>query len=271
MGSNSKIGWTDHTFNPWVGCTKVSAGCKNCYAETLMDKRYHRVNWGAGQPRARTSAANWRSPQYWNREALARHRSFKIFSGSLCDWLDAEVPVEWLADFLGLIASNTALTWLLLSKRPELWRERMEAARNELLRREDAASQRALAMVQGWLAGQAPWHIWFGISAERQQELRSRMQSAKEIPAAAVRFVSAEPLLGDIAIREFREHINWVIIGGESGEHRREMSMEHFRSTANECLACDIPLFVKQDSGKREGEQGRIPNSYWRLKQFPTA
>src|SRR5439155_16270327 len=64
---NSKIEWTNHTFNPWIGCTKVSPGCANCYAETLMDTRYGRVHWGKGKPRVRTSADNWAQPIIWNR------------------------------------------------------------------------------------------------------------------------------------------------------------------------------------------------------------
>src|SRR5690242_15285899 len=120
MGQNSNIEWTDHTFNPWIGCSKVSPGCANCYAETLMDNRYGRVKWGKGNPRSRTSAANWSLPRRWNRSArflcdcaipLPEDRESlcccrcglylrrpRVFCASLSDWLDDEVPIEWLAD-----------------------------------------------------------------------------------------------------------------------------------------------------------------------------
>ena len=85
---NSYIEWTDHTFNPWIGCTKVSAGCTHCYAETLMDSRYHRVNWGKGNPRKRTSETYWRQPVKWSNDARNINR---VFCASLADWLDEEV------------------------------------------------------------------------------------------------------------------------------------------------------------------------------------
>jgi len=88
---NSKIEWTHHTFNPWIGCTKVSPGCLNCYAETLMDKRYSRVKWGKGQPRSRTGPDNWRKPWQWNKAAEVATKRPRVFCASLADWLDDEV------------------------------------------------------------------------------------------------------------------------------------------------------------------------------------
>jgi protein gp37 len=79
---NSKIEWTDHTFNPWIGCTKVSALCEHCYAETMMDKRYKRVRWGPSGTRSRTGAENWRKPIRWNREAEAEGVRRRVFCAS---------------------------------------------------------------------------------------------------------------------------------------------------------------------------------------------
>lgn len=151
MSANSHIEWTDHTFNPWEGCTKWSPGCKNCYAETRNKRFAGGKNWGKGAPRRRTSAANWKQPLRWNRDAgtgrflecpkcglrgnpptvcpTAGCSTFasemdtarpRVFCASLADWLDDEVPVEWLADLLSLIHATPNLDWLLLSKRPEL-------------------------------------------------------------------------------------------------------------------------------------------------------
>jgi protein gp37 len=106
MSANTKIEWADHTFNPWIGCTKVSPGCAHCYAET-RSKRTDKVEWGKGKPRKRTSDANWKLPVRWNKlagqvgyqESLTHvQRRPRVFCASLADWLDDEVPSEWPAD-----------------------------------------------------------------------------------------------------------------------------------------------------------------------------
>src|SRR5581483_2425062 len=142
MSTQTKIEWCDHTFNPWIGCTKVDELCTNCYAETQDKFRaWTPKGWGKGKPRQRTSTANWRLPLRWNRdrgqtlEAL-KGTSFKaelerrprVFCASLADWLDDEVPIEWLADLLALIHATPNLDWLLLTKRPENWMSRLVKA-----------------------------------------------------------------------------------------------------------------------------------------------
>lgn len=121
MAENSAIEWCDHTFNPWIGCTKVGPGCDHCYAEHLMDTRYGRVQWGAGNPRSRTSAANWTLPEKWNRDAAAfmaaRGRRQRVFCASLADVFDNEVINDWRVDLFRLIAATPNLDWLLLTKR----------------------------------------------------------------------------------------------------------------------------------------------------------
>ena len=118
MAETTKIQWCDATFNPWIGCSKVSPGCANCYAERDFDLRKHVAKWGAGQPRHRTSVSYWKEPLKWNRHApmLASGVRPRVFCGSLCDWLDDEVPVEWLADLLDLIRRTPNLDWLLLTQ-----------------------------------------------------------------------------------------------------------------------------------------------------------
>src|SRR5689334_3133757 len=88
MAENSKIEWTDHTFNPWMGCQHISPGCDHCYAETMMDHRYGRVEWGPHGTRVRTSDANWRKPIKWNADAKSTGVRAKVFCASLADWLD---------------------------------------------------------------------------------------------------------------------------------------------------------------------------------------
>jgi protein gp37 len=117
MAENSKIEWTDHTFNPWIGCTKVSPACDGCYAENLMANRYGRVRWGAGEDRQRTSLANWRKPLAWNKAAAGKAEPTFVFCASLADVFDNEVDDRWRHDLFALIEETPNLTWLLLTKR----------------------------------------------------------------------------------------------------------------------------------------------------------
>jgi protein gp37 len=156
MAENSLISWTDHTWNPWRGCTKVSPACKSCYAEALSI-RYGLGEYKKGVPRIRTSEANWKKPYVWNKKPLIcnkcqnaesdvnrssnpicgncggeMHRA-RVFSLSLGDWLDDEVPIEWLADMLKVIHDTPNLDWLCLSKRPENFFPRIRLAIDFLL------------------------------------------------------------------------------------------------------------------------------------------
>lgn len=203
MGANSNIEWTDHTWNPWIGCTRVSPGCVNCYAE-----RYgHRfsVEWGPGELRRRTSSRNWREPLTWNREAEAARRRWaqlgavgapparpRVFSASLADWLDHEAPLHWLAEFLTIVRDTGDLDWLLLTKRPALWGERLAAVA--------AAVEPGLATwVTSWLEGDAPPNVWLGTTVEDQARADERVPILLKIPAR-VRFLSCEPLLGPVTL-----------------------------------------------------------------------
>jgi hypothetical protein len=149
MAETTAISWCDSTLNPWLGCTKVGPGCDNCYAEAMMDRRMHKVKWGAGQPRVRTNEANWRQPIKWNASPFyecptchwrgaesdllktrpgyapwcpacglglvaARRR---VFCASLADVFDNEVDPQWRVDLFKLIAGTPNLDWLLLTKR----------------------------------------------------------------------------------------------------------------------------------------------------------
>ena len=219
MAENSKIEWCHHTFNPWFGCTKVSTGCANCYAEQLMDNRYGKVQWGKGNPRKRTSDANWKNPIRWNKRAgCFPGKRTRVFCGSLCDWLDDEVPIEWLSDLLNLIRLTPNLDWLLLTKRPENWKKRLQllAVIN--------------TKVANWVHfGNIPENVWIGTSVENQEQADKRIPELLKIPAR-VRFLSCEPLLGDLDIFNVDGDIHWVICGGESGPHARRMDQKWARN-----------------------------------------
>ena len=194
MGQDTKIEWATHTFNPWIGCTKVSPACAHCYAESYA-ARYGRAEWGPGKPRQRTGAANWKKPLAWDREAKALGVRHRVFSASLADWLDDEVPIEWLADLLSLIYATPNLDWLLLTKRPENWSERIKAV--EGIFNFGATPTSNWARTLDWLHGRPPANVWMGCTVENQECADARIPALLAIPAR-VRFLSCEPLLGPL-------------------------------------------------------------------------
>lgn len=230
--------WADRTFNPWSGCTKISPGCANCYAERLSARgmtngKGERTlgEWGPGAPRKRTSPANWRKPLRWDRQATGSKavcascgldRGFhgpvlaeagdpqcdadvrtpfvarrpRVFCASLADWLDPEVPAEWLADLLALIDRTPHLDWLLLTKRPELFFSRLWEV--------SAKTEPDLGPASAWLADEdGPDNVWVGTSVEDQQRADERIPHLLRIPAR-VRFLSCEPLLGPVDLSKPR-------------------------------------------------------------------
>jgi len=301
MAENSKIEWCDHTFNPWIGCTKVSAGCDHCYAETLMGKRYKHVKWGKGQPRKRTSEANWRKPIKWNKDAESAEHWPRVFCASLSDWLDPEVPIEWLVDLLELIRQTSNLDWLLLTKRPELWSDRIEAVAVYIEGLPDwpdehCAYAHELEDLRNWCAdwlvfGKAPTNVWIGTTVENQRAADTRIAELLKIPSR-IRFLSCEPLLGSVELgfdascdhprRSCEEvgcwqGVDWVICGGESGQGARPMDQDWAVELLDQCLANKTPFFFKQwgdhdRNGERVGKQKsgrRLLGREW--NEFPEA
>ncbi len=253
---NTTIEWATHTFNGWIGCTKVSPGCANCYAAT-QDKfrKWTPEGWGAGKPRKRTSVAYWRQPERWQSEAVVaefawlasrqgpRPTAPRVFCSSLADWLDDEVPGEWLADLLDLIRRTPHLDWLLLTKRPENWWARMEAV--------EGHEKGVVSQIAGrWLDGQAPPNVWIGTTVEDQRRADQRLAALIEIPAR-VQFLSCEPLLGSVDLSYWLAdsivpQIDWVICGGESGPGARPMHPDWARSLRDQCASVGVPFFFKQ-------------------------
>lgn len=231
MAENSQIEWCDHTFNPWIGCTKVSAG-------------------GPEGVRVRTSVANWKKPLKWNEQAKAARRRFSVFCASLADVFedkpDQPEMDEWRRDLFALIDATPNLDWLLLTKRPEnvqrLW-------------------------PFGWYDEQFTWpNVRLGTSVENQEQADKRIPELLQIPAK--NFLSMEPLLGPVDIEdwlyerygcggEFANRdcaecswqlntIDWVIVGGESGPNARPMHPNWARSLRDQCQEAGVPFFFKQ-------------------------
>lgn len=247
MAENSNIEWTNHTFNPWIGCTKVSPACDHCYAEQVAKRM--QVSWGSGELRKRTSAANWKEPRKWDRKAAREGVRYRVFCASLADVFDNEVPTDWREDLWQLIRETPNLDWLLLTKRVgNIWNMLPEDWGN------------------GWS------NVWLGITVVTQAEADRDVSKLLKVPAA-LRFISAEPLLGPInltrlaretenwtffddALTGFRAHqcggssgnnkIDWVIAGGESGPDARPMHPDWVRSLRDQCVGAGVPFFFKQ-------------------------
>jgi protein gp37 len=232
MAENTKISWADHTFNPWEGCMKVGPGCDHCYAEA-RNTRFGggtAPNWGPGAPRRRTSPQNWKMPLKWNAAAQASGIRARVFCASLADVFDNEVPPQWRIDLFDLIEATPHLDWLLLTKR-------IGNARNMLPIR--------------WV-DQAPRpNVWIGASIVNQEEADRDIIKLLELPAA-VRFLSMEPLLAPVDIRQAlgfaraKGYLDWVIVGGESGPGARPMHPDWARSLRNQCAVASVPFHFKQ-------------------------
>lgn len=237
MGANSKIEWCDHTFNAVVGCTKVSAACDHCYAESWAKRSGHPELW-AGE-RRRTSEANWKQPLKWNREAADAGRRARVFCCSLADVFDNQWEPEWRADLWRLIFCTPNLDWLLLTKRPQNIAKMLPAEKMDAIQS------------QSW-----PWpNVWLGMTAEDQAEFNRRWPYLAAIPAA-VRFVSYEPALAPLRMYQSPSvplpmpFPDWIICGGESGGRSRYMEPQWARDLRDDCAHLNIAFFQKQMTRK---------------------
>lgn len=236
MAENSKIEWTDHTFNPWIGCTKVSPACDNCYAEGLMDTRYGRVRWGAGEDRSRTAASTWRQPRKWDKQAAVTGDRPFVFCASLADVFDNEVDELWRRDLFGLIEATPHLVWLLLTKRV-----------GNVLRMTDPARGNPLL----------PRNVAVGATMASQEEYdRDRMKLAevKRVCEPLFTFGSFEPLLGPIVLD--RNAPDWIIVGGESGPNARPMNLDWARDLKRQSAAFNRIFNFKQVGGRSTDKGG---------------
>lgn len=274
MSDKTNIEWCDSTFNPWMGCTKVSPACDHCYAERDTS-RFKTVVWGAGQERKRTSASNWKLPIKWNAEPFyqcecgwrghdastagtgltdgmpscpvcdslnLKEARRRVFCASLADVFDNEVPEQWRYDLWQLIHATPNLDWLLLTKRignakqPEVYRN------------------------LSW-----PRNVWLGATICNQQEADRDIRKLLSVPVT-VRFLSMEPLLGPVDLSQWldiiqyedgapwgrrnighlHDMLDWVIVGGESGPAARPMNPQWVRDLRDQCQAAGVPFLFKQ-------------------------
>lgn len=258
MAENSKIPWTDDTFNPWVGCQKVSPACDNCYAEGWANRCGRPGLWGGALQR--TTDANWKQPLKWNRKAEKDGQRRRVFCASLADVFDDRVPWQWRKDLWTLICDTPWLDWLILTKRPENFAD----------------------MLPGNFPEGMP-NVWLGVTVENKETAKKRIPVLLNTPASH-RFLSCEPLLEDIAPSEriydwLDGLINLVIVGGESGGSARMMQDQWAEHLLQQCRRDRVPFFMKQmgavndriskNSGIEEDDTwGYIPPGL-RVREFP--
>jgi protein gp37 len=227
MGENSKIEWTNHTFNPWIGCQKVSPGCDNCYAEAQNAfRKWNGGTWGPHAPRKRTSVNYWKQPFKWNREAGAFKREYghrpRVFCASLADVFDNKAPSAWRKDLFELIRECDQLDWLLLTKRPQ---------------------NIAKMLPSDWSDGYPS--VWVGMTAEDQLHFDQRWNHLQKIPAL-IKFVSYEPALGPLRLPAHGPHPDWLISGAESGGGARPVKVQWVRDVIADCRDHGVAVFHKQ-------------------------
>lgn len=250
MAENSGIEWTHHTFNPWIGCTKVSPACDHCYAEA-WDARFKGDRWGPHAARTRTKT--WGNPIKWNRIAGEQGVRFRVFCASLADVFDNHRSIEdsWRLELWKLIGDTPNLDWLLLTKRPQ-----------------------NIEKYAPWRWGDWPDNLWLGTTVEDQKTAEQRIWPLLQIPAK-VRFLSCEPLIGPVDLSEIKNPhgerfsalsgwnrdieaysmaIDWVITGGESGTSYRPANPNWFRNLRDQCARAEVPFLFKQWEGRNQKE-----------------
>jgi len=228
MSAQSKIEWTDATWNPVRGCTKVSAGCKHCYAETFSERFRgvpgHPFEFGFDLrlvPEKLGEPLRWAKPR-------------KIFVNSMSDLFHEQVPDAYIEQVCGVMLAANWHTYQILTKRAD----------------------RMATLLQGKLGKAAKAaHIWWGVSVENRKHGLERIAKLRSAESA-VAFLSIEPLLEDIGTISL-DGIDWVIVGGESGRGARPMAPEWVRGIREQCTRAEVKFFFKQWGGVRKSATGR--------------
>ena len=291
--SKTKIEWAHFTVNFWWGCTKVSEACQFCYAENIMSrfgpKLFGSGEWGKGTPRGNRLEQATKELLKINRKAKRDGIRYRVFINSMSDWLDDEVPIEYLVALLNAIRLCPDIDLLLLTKRPQLWEHRISWAGSTNFQGLNTY------LIDDWYGGNnAPENVWIGTTVENQARANERIPHLLKIPAK-IRFLSCEPLLGEIDLYQAGAIklsagwsptysdpdngggapsaepvglIDWVIPGGESGRQARPSQLEWFRLLRDQSRDAGIAFLFKQwgeygpnwlndDGGKM------IPDSMW--------
>lgn len=258
MAGETSIAWTDATFNPWIGCTKVSPGCDNCYAEA-QDHRWGHDRWGKGKERTTTSESYWKQPLKWDHDAYEAGKIAKVFCGSLCDVMDEEAPVGQRERLWALVDQTPNLLWQLLTKRPHHYRKMLP------------------------VTGFRHDNVILGTTTESQAHYNARIDElvlsaecltfANKLRSGFERkrvktFVSYEPAIGPLSFRSNYKP-DWLIFGGETGDGRRQMETKWAEDIKAECEEFDVAFFMKQMSAFRPATAANLIPAHLLVRQFP--
>ena len=241
MADKTKIAWTNSTFNPWWGCSKVGPDYDHCYAEAL-DRRMGGDHWGENKTPRMMSVDYWHKPVKWNRIAETSRVRRRIFCGSMCDWADNNARDRDRAQLWDLIRATPMLDWQLLTKRaPNIVRY----------------------LPEDWHDGYK--NVLLGVTVENRKNGLPRVEYLRQVPAK-VRFLSIEPLLEDLGEIDL-SGIHWVIVGGESGHGARPMEVAWVKSVRRQCERKGAVFFFKQWGGRID-KGGCLINGI-EVKQWP--
>jgi protein gp37 len=229
MSAESSIEWTDATWNPVRGCTKISPGCKHCYAETFAERfrgvKGHPYEQGFDLrlvPEKLSEPLKWASPK-------------TIFVNSMSDLFHEDVPDSYVEQVARVMQLASWHTYQVLTKRSKRMRDLLKTKLS--------------------FAAKLP-HVWWGVSVENERHGVPRIEDLRAAPAA-VRFLSIEPLLENLGQLDL-DGIGWVIVGGESGGGARPMERDWVLAIKQQCAAANVPFFFKQWGGVRKSEAGRL-------------
>lgn len=257
MGEITAISWTDHTFNPWWGCSRVSPGCDNCYAETF-DKRVYPVelwgatedqpakivaaHWGNGSPRRTFGEKHWNEPLRWNRKAQEAGIMRRVFCASMADIFDEEAPEGQRERLWELIRKTDNLIWQLLTKRVQgYWNLPIDLM----------ASRR----------------VWKGFTAEDQPHYDERWHDMQRW--AGITWCSYEPAIGPLTTYKVWHKPSWIVFGGESGHSRRPCETSWAENLLRECREHNVAFFMKQMSARTPAEGKLLIPNHLDIQEFP--
>lgn len=260
MGKETGISWTDHTFNPWHGCTKVSPGCDNCYAEVVDSRWGGPSHWGKGKPRRTFGVKHWNAPLKWDKDAAAANVKRNVFCGSMCDVMDDEAPDGELLKLWDLINCTPNLLWQLLTKRPSRYVRKLPRSgvlHNNVILMATVEMQKFYAPRIKALHNAA-------------RELESRNACFRPDSKRVLTGISYEPALGPLSIREYpalRPH--WLICGGESGDDRRPFEQGWAENVKDECEEFGVAFYMKQMSARTPDKAADLIPAHLLIRKFP--
>ena len=268
LAQKSAIEWTESTWNPITGCTLVSPGCTNCYAMRLAGGRLRHHPSRKGLTRVtKDGRVLWngqvRFNEQWIQQPLSWRRPRRVFVCAHGDLFHEDIPDEWIDRVFAVMGIALWHTFQVLTKRAERMRSYLDSRSKSVEYWEKPARELGHTFNKWKMVGTTicllpfpPPNIWLGVSVEDQKRANERIPLLLDTPAA-VRFVSAEPLLGPISDLRTR-NLDWVIVGGESGPGARPTDPEWVRSLRDQCQSDGVPFFFKQWGGRRPKAGGNV-------------